>query len=570
MDSLVTIRRLTYGYRGHEDVQVLQGIDLDIEKSEFLAIAGRTGSGKSTLCYALNGLVPHSFGGRMEGDVVVAGINTRESTPAQLARKVGIVLQSAESQIVGLTVEEDTEFGLENIALPVSEIKERARWALEVVQMTAYLHVSPWNLSGGQKQRLAIASALAFRPELLVLDNPTAELDPIGKEEVLETIARLNQDHYITIVIVDQDLHEVIPYAHRLAILDRGQILLIDTPARVLDQAQTVRDAGVKLPDVTEIGYQMRKSNRWSGQLPVTVSEARRSICEIIPPGASLGSLRMPEPQKPGETLIQIEQLSFHYQSDRPVLKEIDLRIQGGEFIALMGHNGAGKTTLAKHLNGLLKPVSGRVLVEGMDTREKSVAELAARIGYVFQNPDHQIFSKTVGEELAFGPKNLGWSAERIRASIQHALADIHMEEKVNAEPYFMGLAERKLIAIASVLVMEPEVLVLDEPATGADYGVALQIMRYISDLHQRGLTVVIITHDVSLAANYATRLILMQAGRVVLDGTPREVFMQKEFLRECHIALPQVAELGEGLCENLPGLNVIRVQEMVDILRGV
>lgn len=567
MEPIVDVQGLSYAYRGFEDKWVLCDISLQIQSQEFIAVAGRTGSGKSTLCYALNSLVPHSFGGIMEGTVLVCGTNTRDTTPASLASKVGIVLQSAESQLVGLTVREDVEFGLENLALDRNEIRTRADWALDVVQLGHLQDASPWNLSGGQKQRLAIASALAFRPQLLVLDNPTAELDPVGKQEVLETISLLNREHHITIFIVDQELHEILPYAHRLLVLDEGRVLLIDTPDAVLDQAERIRAAGVKLPDVTEIGYQLRKRKLWEGVLPIGIDQAKDRFANILkshPPQA----IPQAGAHHAGEPLIELSDVSFHYTSSKPVLQKINLTIHSGDFVALMGQNGAGKTTLAKHLNGLLKPNSGQVLVEGMDTRKESVAKLATRVGYVFQNPDHQIFSKTVVEELSFGPKNLGWQPDRIEQAVQRALHDIGMEDRGEAEPYFMGLAERKLIAIASVLIMEPHVLVLDEPATGADYNVALRIMRYICDLHQRGLTVIIITHDVSLAANYATRMIAMRDGTIRLDGPPESAFQQKEQLKKCNISLPEVVELSNAL-EPFGLKQIIRVQDMVSVFEG-
>ncbi len=568
MEPIVDIRGLSYAYRGFEDRLVLHDINLQIQPREFVAAAGRTGSGKSTLCYAMNGLVPHSFGGKMEGIVTICGLNTRETTPATLAPKVGIVLQSAESQLVGLTVREDVEFGLENIALDREEIRSRADWALGVVRLTQFQDSSPWNLSGGQKQRLAIASALSFRPQLLVLDNPTAELDPVGKQEVLETIGMLNKEHGITIFIVDQELHEILPYANRLVILDEGKILLMDETEAVLDQAELIRNAGVKLPDVTEVCYQLRKHKQWIGPLPRTIEQAKDKLSDILRAAGHRPLLPRARPQA-GAALIEMKDVSFSYPNGKPVLKQVNLTINSGDFVALMGQNGAGKTTLAKHMNGLLKPSAGQVLVEGLETKKESISHLATRVGYVFQNPDHQIFSKTVEEELSFGPINLGWPADKISEAVTRALKDIGMEDRRNSEPYFMGLAERKLIAIASVLIMEPDVLVLDEPATGADYNVALRIMRYISGLHERGLTVIIITHDVSLAANYASRVIAMREGAIRLDGAPEEVFLQKELLMDCKIALPEVAELSMSLGQS-GAQHTIRVQDMVSVLEGV
>ena len=454
--------------------------------------------------------------------------------------------------------------------LPREEIKERADWALDVVKLSHLQDSSPWSLSGGQKQRLAIASALAFRPQLLVLDNPTAELDPIGKQDVLETISFLNREHGITIFIVDQELHEVLPYAHRLLILDDGKVLVLDTPEKVLDQAELVRGAGVKLPDVTEISYQLRKRKIWDGALPISIAQAKEKFGLMIQTVSRQAVVVPVDAQASEKHLIELKNVSFGYPLGRMVLQGIDLTINNGDFLAIMGQNGAGKTTLAKHLNGLLKPTAGQVLVEGLDTKKESVAHLPTRVGYVFQNPDHQIFSKTVGEELSFGPKNLGWSADRIEQAVQRALHDIDMADRREAEPYFMGLAERKLIAIASVLIMEPHVLVLDEPATGADYNVALRIMRYISDLHKRGLTVIIITHDVSLAANYASRVIAMRDGTIKVAGSPEQIFQQKELLNECNISLPEVAELSNALASHGLKQQVIRVQDMVSLFEGV
>ncbi len=577
METIVQLRGLTYAYRQRPDRPALREIDLSIARGEFLVIAGRTGSGKSTLCYVLNGLAPHSFGGKLEGTAQVCGLDTWQATVPELARKVGLVLQSAESQIVGLTVEEDIEFGLENVALPVSEIKDRAAWALEAVGLAGLAARSPWTLSGGQKQREAIAAALALQPELLVLDNPTAELDPLGREEVLETVARLNREQGITIVIVDQELPEVIPYATRLALLDEGRIALIGPPREVLDQAEVVKQIGVKLPDVAEVAHQLRRAGGWWGPLPVTVDEAVARFQSSVVSLPSSGVGRQPpavetlNPTNNGnnEPIIQVENLRFQYPGGPEALKGVTLTVRRGEFVALMGPNGAGKTTLAKHFNGLLKPTAGRVLVESVDTRERTVAQLANRVGYVFQNPDHQIFSQTVAEELAFGPKNLSWTPDRIDEAVKRTLDDLGMADQAGAEPFFMGLAERKLIAIGSVLIMGPDVLVLDEPATGADYGVALRIMRYISDLHRRGLTVVIITHDVSLAANYADRLVVMRDGRSALDGTPRELFREPEALRACYVNPPQVAELARRLFSDGSGrpADIARVDELVEAL---
>lgn len=538
---------LTYAYRRQLGRPALQGVDLSIAVGEFVAIAGRAGAGKSTLCYALNGLIPHSFGGRMDGQVVVCGHDTRTTPVSVLARHVGFVLQSAESQLVGMTVEEDTAFGLENLGLPASEITARVASALEAVRLDTRPDVSPWTLSGGQKQRLAIAAAVALHPQLLVLDNPTAELDPVGKLEVMATLAALNRDRGVTVVIVNQELEEVLPHASRLVLMDHGRIVRQGRPADVIDDADVVRDAGVKLPEVVEVAAQLRARRRWVGRLPMHVDEAVGQMRGLVNSSPTVGGAAAPDVSPP-DVLIDVSEASFAYPDGTAVIRDISLTVQRGEFLALMGPNGAGKTTLAKHFNGLLVPTGGRVTVGGLDTRHAGVARLARTVGYVFQNPDHQLFSRTVADELAFGPRNLGWTQPRIDSAVDHALERLGGRQRRGDDPFFMGIAERKLVAIASVLVMEPEVLVLDEPATGADHDASRRVMDALASLHRGGLTIVIVTHDVSLAANYATRVVVLRDGAIALAGPPDEVFKRTDELRACHVTPPQVARLSQAL----------------------
>ncbi len=566
MDPIIQIRSLTYSYRRQQDRPALQGVELEIGSGEFIAIAGRAGSGKSTLCYLLNGLIPHSFGGRIEGEVQVCGLNTRHASVPELARHVGFVLQNAESQLVGLSVEEDAAFGLENIGLPNEEVARRVKSALRTVRLEDYADRSPWTLSGGQKQRLAIAAAMAFQPKVLVLDNPTAELDPIGKQEVMATLAQLNKEHGVTLVVVNQELEEVLPYASRLVLMDHGRIARMGRTADVIDSAEAVQQVGVRLPDVAQVAHQLRAKKRWSGPLPMTVDDAVTGLQKLVP--ASPTS-RMPPSQPsapPGEALIELKDASFAYPNGIPVLRKVNLTVRRGEFVTLMGPNGAGKTTLAKHLNGLLVPTSGRALIRGINTRTSSVARLARNVGYVFQNPDHQLFSRTVAEELAFGPRNLGWPKNRIQEAVRRALDHVGGWDRGTQDPFFMGLAERKLVAITSVLIMEPDVLVLDEPATGADHEAALRIMTYLAELHRQGLTVIIVTHDVSLAANYADRIVVLRSGSVVLDGPPRDVFRNTTELESCQVAPPRVATLARKLN---PSSFTCRVDELVEQLAG-
>jgi len=563
MDSVIKIRDLSYAYRRQENRAALSGVSLTVERGEFVGIAGRAGSGKSTLCYALNGLIPHSFGGKMHGEVSVCGINTREVFVPEIARKVGFVLQNAESQLVGLSVDEDVAFGLENIGLPREEIKRRVSSALDAVRLTDFARRSPWTLSGGQKQRLAIAAAMAFEAEVLVLDNPTAELDPVGKLEVMATLAQLNIERRVTLIVVNQELEEIVPYASRLVLMDAGRIVKEGSPREVVNDAMMVEGVGVKLPEVAQVCQKLRERGSWAGALPLTVDEAAAGLAGRTP---SRGIETRSQVARPAERLIEFQNVSFSYLNGTSVLRNVSLTIRRGEFVTLMGPNGAGKTTLAKHFNGLHVPTSGSVRVGGIDTREATVAQLARTVGYVFQNPDHQLFARSVEDELSFGPCNLKWPARRRDESVRRELEKLGGKERAAHDPFFLGMAERKLVAIASVLVMEPQLLVLDEPATGADHEAALRIMHYLAELHRNGLTIVIVTHDVSLAAKYADRIVVLQSGSIVLDGPPAEVLHHSPELQSSLVTPPQVAQLAHKL--QWP-MNVCSVEAMVEQLVG-
>jgi len=566
-NSMIDVAGLNYAYRGREDLAVLRNISFKAEAGSFIVITGRTGSGKSTLCLALNGLVPHSLGGVFTGTVHVDGLNTIKTDMPTLGRTVGIVQQNPESQIIGLTVAEDTEFGLENLALPTAEIGERASAALAEVGLQNFVDRSPLSLSGGQKQRLAISSAIALQPKILVLDNPTAELDPIGRADVLSTIARLNREYGITIVIVTQELFEILPYADRFIVLEEGRIAVDGVPREVLQAPQQLRDLGLKLPDIIELADALAARGIWNGPMPCTLDEAEagiRRISATVQPASSAASESQTNERTP---LVEFKNVRFGYNPDTEILKGINLTIGEGEFVAIMGANGAGKTTLGKHLNGLLQPTAGQVIVDGKNTRENSVATMAGSVGYVFQNPDHQIVCRHLADELSLGPQNLGWPQDKIDAAVERVMAFFDFTDR-DADPFFMGLAGRNLVALASALMMEPRILVLDEPATGADHGMVKRLMNRVAKLHRGGLTVVMVTHDATIVADYAERLIVVNDGQIAFDGTPTEVFQSGEALVGCQISPPPILHLTERLSDlGIPAL--CKVSDTVEILAG-
>ena len=411
----IAVKNLEYSYpspRGEqgEVVSVLRGVDVEIQSGEFVALLGRVGAGKTTLCMALNGLVPHATGGVFRGIVQVLGEDTRHRPVSDLARSVGIVFQDAESQLVHMRVEDEVAFGPENLGVPREEIEERVTWALASVGLAEYRARSPLHLSGGEKQRVAIASMLAMRPKVLVLDEPTASLDPAGKAAVFAVLGDLARDHKITIVMATQEMERIARFADRVLILHNGRIALNDEPAQVFKQVAQLQEWGLNVPQVAELGHMLNQRTGESyefGSLSDAYKQLRRRARAINMQKSRLAPQPVATPIKPlGEKAqVEVNHISYRYADGTSALLDVDFSLHPGEFVALIGPNGAGKTTLAKHLNGLLKPTSGSVCVERLDTRSTSTAELARYVGYVFQNPDHQIFAPTVEEEIAFGPK---------------------------------------------------------------------------------------------------------------------------------------------------------------------
>ncbi len=527
--------------------EVLRGVNLAVHPGEFVALLGRVGAGKSTLCMALNGLVPHVTGGVFRGDVTVAGQNTKQYTVAELARTVGVVFQDAEAQLTQMRVEDEIAFGPENLGLPVGEIAARVAWALAAVGLTEHRDRSPHRLSGGEKQRVAIAAMLAMRPHVLVLDEPTANLDPAGKSGVFNVLLRLARERQVAIVIATQEVERAARYADRVAVLHEGRIALDGPPAAVFSAAVQLADWGLSVPEMVELGERLALPAAARTGMSGVYRALRRALrsrhaVQQPPEPAAHSTAPATEPQ------IHIEDLSYAYPDGAIALRGVNLTVARGEFLALVGPNGSGKTTLAKHFNGLLKPSGGRVRVDGRDTRHLRVAELARTVGYVFQNPDHQIFAGTVEEEIAFGLRLQGLEPARVAERVDAAVAQFRLAEHRDLPPAVLGSGERRLVALAAVMAAQPDILILDEPTGGLDRRSRQELMAAVSAYHRGGHTVILIAHDMRLVAEHATRAAVMLEGRVLFDGPPAELFARRDVLREARLAVPPVVRLAQRL----------------------
>lgn len=506
---MIRLENVTYTYPLGQDedrpaVPVLKDVSLEIDEGEFLLLAGPSGAGKSTLLRCLNGLVPHFYGGTFSGEVSVLGHDPVTWGPGPMSRLVGMVFQSPEAQCVAPTVEEELAFAMENHGFSEAVMRQR------IEEVTARLGIAHLRgrrldtLSGGERQRVAIGAVLTLRPRILVLDEPTSQLDPQGAEEVLETLQRLRETLGLTVLLAEHRLERVVGYADRLLYLPGdGGWPLLGRPDEVLRQMPWV-------PPLVTLGQALG----WE-PLPLTVEEARRFVGRPAGGGKVGGTSLRPS----SHPVIRVSGLSFSYNG-RPALQDVHLEVFPGEIVALMGANGAGKTTLLKHLVGLLRPQEGRVEVCGQDTRRVPLERLIARVGYVPQNPDMLLFADTVAQEMDFTLRQHG----RPAGMYGELPALLGLQEHLGRYPRDLSVGERQRAALAAVLVAEPEVILLDEPTRGLDYAQKEALERFLLDRRREGRAIVLATHDVELVARCADRAVILEGGRVQAEGSVREV----------------------------------------------
>ncbi|MBW3092309.1 energy-coupling factor ABC transporter ATP-binding protein [Bifidobacterium sp. 82T10] len=509
---MIETRELGWDYApiadGGHPIPGLDGVGVRIRAGEFVGVVGPTGAGKSTLCMALAGIIPNLADGDMRGTVTVAGCDTARTSVAELSLNVGYVQQDPESQLFCASVEDEIAFPLENRGMDPTLMDRRIDDVLALVGMGAYRRRVPTSLSGGQMQRVALAAALAAEPDILILDEPTAALDPDGRRDVFAALAAIRRSRTgrnLTVVMAEQDTSHFPGWADRILVLDRGRLV-----------AQG--DVGLfdREPDLfARLG--------------------------VAPPGDGEPTLRVLPADGGGaadDPAIVLDHVTYRYDGTEsgessddgtpdgnrsatpaPALDDVTCTIPRGAFVGLVGRNGSGKTTLARHLNALLKPASGRVVVDGLDTRTHTVGRMAAHVGFVFQNPDHQIFCATTREEIGFGPRALGRTDAQVRAAVDDMLRLFDLERFADISPATLGYGDRRIVALASVLAMRTPILVLDEPTAGLDRNLSATLLDAVAALNRAGTTVIMISHDMRAVARYCTHVMRMDSGRLVAYG---------------------------------------------------
>jgi len=555
---LVTLDNVSYIYPRAEN-PALHNVTLAIGTGEFLGLIGPTGAGKTTFCLSLSGIVPQFYGGRFFGRIAVAGLDTLEHPVSRLARHVGAVFEDPETQITATSVENEIAFALENLSIPREEMLARIPRVLEATRLEGTAKKHPRELSGGQKQRLAIAAALAVQPDLLVLDEPTSQLDPMGAQEVFATVRELNKTLGITVVMASHAAEELAEYADRLALLVDGALAAVGTPDDLYAQVEYLERCHIRPPQVAQTFARMRQAGVIVPAIPVRLAEgiaalkAIRSAC--VPVSSACvphADVKRASPTHAGGTpaLLSTRNLTHIYGDGTVALRDVSLDVRAGEYLLIVGQNGAGKSTLVKHFLRLLLPTSGAVYVDGADTRDLTTSALAKRIGYVAQNPDNQIFNATVEAEVSFALKNLEYDEAEIKTRVEESLTALGLWERRAAHPLALPKGDRARVVIAAILAMRPDVVIFDEPTTGQDYRGARAILDISKQLHAAGKTVIVITHHLYLMPDYAERVVVLGKGALLLDAPIREAYHAVDVLASTHITPPQAVLLARALAE--------------------
>ena len=520
----------------------LSGVDLTVAAGSQVGVAGRTGAGKSTLALAAAGFIPRVVRAKLDGRVAIEGVDAATASGGALLGRVGIVFSTPANQLSAskLSVREELAFGLENLGVPRAEMDARIDATLARLSIGHLADREPFALSGGEQQRVAIASIVTMGTSVLVLDEPTAQLDPAGTAGVADLLAELARGG-TSILCVEHD-PSVLGRMDRCIVLDRGRPVASGVPGAALAEAASVASlpaptlvrlaqaAGIDLARAFDeaaiaAGLAMRRGSREpegadTGDTAETGATADTTTAATTDPTPAWAPTSSRPPVR-----VAIEDLVHRYPTGIEAVRGVSLAIEPGEAVAILGQNGSGKTTLVKHLNGLLRPAEGRVLLDGQATDGRSIADLAATVGFVFQNPDEQLFERSVEREVAFGPRNLGVPAAAIAERVTGSLAAVGLSAERATNPYDLDLSRRKLVALAGVLAMDPAILVLDEPTTGQDADGVARVGAVVEAMRAAGRTVVAITHDMEFAATRFGRVVIMRDGVVVADGPPERVF---------------------------------------------
>ncbi|MGI6326292.1 MAG: energy-coupling factor transporter ATPase [Saccharofermentanales bacterium] len=578
MDNFAEIKNVSYSYRqsGREPLVAVNQISLDVPRGGHVAILGRNGSGKSTLARLINALEQPS-----EGTLIVDDLSAAvEENIWEIRRRCGMVFQNPDNQIIGTTVEEDVAFGPENLGFPPADIRRAVDDALAFVGLEDMAQKAPHLLSGGQKQKLAIAGILAMRPSCLILDEATSMLDPLSRQEFMDLVCRLIRDEGLTVINITHNMEEV-QLAGQVAVMSKGQLASIGTPADIFEQVEQIKAEGLDVPAHNEIVHELanrlqvslfpKEAATWNDALATvrrlmtkasSDAELRKRIIWAADLIRSEQTARTPDKRSESEPIISVENLTYTYDADSPlataVLHDVGFNVHRGELLGIVGHSGSGKSTLIQHLNGLLRVQKGSVRVLGLNASNNAdIRKIRQKVGLLFQYPEHQLFEETVFRDIAFGPRRMSLAEDEVKRRVLKAAEIVGLQtDDLERSPFELSGGQKRRAAIAGVLAMEPEILILDEPAAGLDPAGRDEILGYAGMLRDLGVTVILVSHSMEDISRLADRVLVLRQGCVHALGRPADVFSDASRLAEAGLAVPRPSAFLRDLQDDLEGLD--------------
>ncbi|QEE14460.1 ABC transporter ATP-binding protein [Promethearchaeum syntrophicum] len=575
IDIDISAINVSFRYKTSDD-NILKEINLNINRGKFVLICGPTGSGKTSLIRTMNGLIPHFYRGKFYGYMKVKGKDTISSSPALLSETVGTVFQTPENQLFSMDVERELAFSLENLGFSKEKIKEKIEKVISITQIEKLRHRPPFQLSGGEQQKVAIASLLALDPDILVLDEPLSNLDPKTSFEILNLLKHLQSSLNKTIIISEHRMESVIPFVDEMIVINNGKIIQHDNAKSVFN-SEIIYSLGLDLPPIIYWLKKKRDEGFFSGEILLNFEDQKQKLAEIFSKYTEIAEFKPNNITREKEIYeknpnIFLKDISHSYEfsaDHTKALENISCSIFPREIVAIMGPNGAGKSTLIKCISGLIKPNTGNIWIQGRNIKNSPTYKIAKNVGLMFQNPDHQLFLNSVLDEIKFSLKNLQLSDAEEKSRIEKTLRDLNLNDLSLLSPFNLSGGQRKKVSLATILCRNTNILIFDEPTIGQDAEHKKRMNNLILQAQNQNKTSIIVSHDLEFVANLATRIIILEKGKILADGNVEEIFTQSTILKRASLDKYNFTLLFKDLHKDFPWIpeNILNIKQLEDLL---
>ena len=542
---MISFKNFSFKYNNVVD-KTLKNIDLTINKGEKVLIVGPSGSGKSTLSHCINGLIPFSYNGEIEGELIIDNIKPYEESLSDVSKKVGTILQDQDSQFIGLSVGEDVAFNFENNAMPLKEMKVKVIDALELVNMVDFINHSPYELSGGQKQRVSLAGVLGSDAEVLLFDEPLANLDPASGKEIMQLINDIHEKTNKTIIIVEHRIEDVLEQPFdKVIVVNKGKVQGFGTPDEIL-KSDLLKNNGLREPLYLE-------AMKLAG-CDISGSENLKDLNNIDEKNKEVlknwfnNETSNKDSIIKEEKILEVKNLAFSHDGIKNTINDVSFHLNKGEILAVLGNNGAGKSTLCRLITGILKPQKGSIFLNNQCIDSWSIKQKGSSIGYVMQNPNQMISQHMIKDEIALGLKCRNYSKEEIDKKVEEVLKICGLYPYRNWPVSALSYGQKKRVTIASILAINPEVIILDEPTAGQDYKHYTEFMEFIKELSAQGISIILITHDMQLTLEYCHRAVVLSGGEKIADDKPSNILTDENIIKKANLKETSLSTLAKSI----------------------